>query len=146
MGFAVAIGEATGWLIAGLIPITVTLPYLLRGRLLAAGGWTMPYLERMRPHYWIGVTIAGLSFIHAGFAMSGRLPAGTGYATGLWVATGGMLLAGGQAYIGMKMRALRGAERLRLRKTHFRVMLGLVAAGVIHIVLNGAVVRSLVGS
>lgn len=132
----VALGATTGWMVAGLTALNVTLPYLLRGRRLAPVGWSMPYLERMRPHYWIGVTIAGLTLLHAGVAMSGALRPGGLYAAGLWVATGGLFLVCGQVMVGMRLRTLRGSERLRLRRMHFRIMLSLVAAGIAHIVLN----------
>lgn len=134
----VVLGAATGWLVAALTLANLSLPYLLRGRLLAANGWSIPYLERMRPHYWIGLTIAGLTFLHAGIAMSGPMRAGGVFATGLWIATGGMLLVLGQATVGIRLRTLRGLERLRLRKTHFRIMLGLVLLGVLHTALNAS--------
>ena len=133
---AVWVGAASGWAVAALAAVNTSLPYLLRGRRLAATGWTMPYLERMRPHYWIGVTVAGLSFVHAGLAMSGPMRSGGPYTTGLWIATGGLFLVAGQAMVGMRLRTLRGQERLRLRKTHFRLMCALVVLGAVHIVLN----------
>jgi hypothetical protein len=37
----------------------------------------------------------------------------------------------------MRLRTLRGPDRLRLRRTHFRMMVGLAAAGAVHIALNG---------
>lgn len=133
------LAQGSGWVIVGLLPIQAVLPYLVRGRRLAANGWTIPYLARLRPHYWIGTTIAGLSVIHAGLAMSNLLPASGTYTAGVWIATGAMLLAGAQVYIGMKMKTLRGGERLRLRKAHFRVMLALITAGLLHVALNGLV-------
>ena len=102
-----------------------------------------PYLERMRPHYWIGVTLAGLTLLHAGVAMSGPIRLGGPDVAGLWIATGGMLLVLGQAFVGMRLRSLRGAERLRLRKTHFRFMVGIVLTGLLHIVLNGILPQGL---
>jgi hypothetical protein len=131
------IGVGSGWLLAALIAAQIALPYLLRGRLLAANGWTMPYLERMRPHYWIGLTLAGLTLVHAGFAMSGPIGAGAPYQVGLWVATGGLFLVLGQASVGMRLKSLRGQERLKLRRTHFRFMVGIVLTGLLHIALNG---------
>lgn len=141
----VVLGETTGWLILALMAVTVSLPYLLRGRLLAPGGWTIPYVQRMQPHYWIGFTIAGLGLVHAGFAMSAPLSLTSTSFAGLWIATGGMFLAAGQALIGMQLRVLRGRARLRLRKVHFGVMSTLVVIGLLHIVLNGVVVRGLLG-
>jgi hypothetical protein len=108
---AFVLGEASGWLIAALLAVNVALPYLMRGRRLAPAGWSLPYLERMRPHYWIGITIAGLGLVHAGFAMSGPLSRGPSYGAGLWIATGAMFVAAGQAMIGMRLRSLRGPER-----------------------------------
>ena len=133
---AALLGATTGWAVAGLTAVNVSLPYLLRGGRWAALGWSVPYLERMRPHYWIGVTVAGLTLVHAGIAMSGPVRWGGLYVTGLWLATGGLFLVGGQAMVGMRLRTLRGAERQRLRATHFRIMLGLVAVGAAHIVLD----------
>lgn len=135
MGIAV-LGATTGWLVAGLTALNVSLPYLLRGRRLAPAGWSMSYLARMRPHYWIGVTVAGLTLLHAGLAMSGPLRTGGPYMAGLWIATAGLFLVSGQAMVGIRLRTLRGAERLRLRRTHFRIMLGLVTVGIAHIVMN----------
>lgn len=142
---AAMLGGITGWLIVALMPVTVSLPYLLRGRLLAPAGWTVPYLERMQPHYWIGFTIAGLGLVHAGFAMSAPLPGGSASFAGLWIATGGMFLAVGQAALGQQLRTLRGKTRLRLRKVHFGTMSALVVIGLVHIALNGSVVRGLLG-
>ena len=137
------LGAGTGWLVAGLAAANISLPYLLRGRLLAANGWSIPYLQRMRPHYWIGLTVAGLTLLHAGVAMSGPMRAGGLYLTGIWIATGGLLLVLGQASVGMRMRTLRGAERLRLRRTHFRFMVGLVIVGLLHIVLDAGFTQGL---
>lgn len=137
------LGVVTGWLVAVLTAVNISLPYLLRGRLLAANGWSIPYLERMRPHYWIGLTLAGLTLLHAGLAMSGPIRTGGLYAAGLWIATGGMFLVLGQASVGMRMRTLRGAERLRLRRTHFRFMVGLVIVGLVHIAFNAGFTQGL---
>ncbi len=131
------VSSATGWLAAILVAVNISLPYLLRGRLLAACGWSVPYLDRMQPHYWIGVTIGGLSLVHAGVAMSGPMKVGNLYVAGLWIATGALMLVIGQLMVGMRLRTVRGAERLRLRRTHFRIMVGLVMTGAVHVVLNG---------
>src|SRR2546429_6338535 len=70
------LAESTGWAIVLLTAITVGLPHL----------------RRLRPHYWIGFTLAGLSLLHAGLAMSaGVTPGGAGWAVGIWLATGGAL-------------------------------------------------------
>ena len=131
------LGVATGWLLVAMTAVQIALPYLLRGRLLAANGWSLSYLDRMRPHFWIGLSVAGLTLLHAGVAMSGPMGSGGVYAAGLWIATGGLLLVLGQASVGMRLRSLRGPERLKLRKTHFRFMVAIVLVGLLHIALNG---------
>jgi hypothetical protein len=136
-----ALAEVSGWAIALLTGVTISIPYLLRRRRGPA------ILERLRPHYWIGFTLAGLSLLHAGLAMSSiPTPGGAGWAAGIWVAFGALLLVFGQVSIGAGLRTLRGAERRRRRRLHFATMTVLVAAGLAHIVLNGALARSLLGS
>jgi hypothetical protein len=135
--------EATGWVIAALVLMTIAIPYAVRGRRLAPEGWGVGYLRRLAPHYWIGYTIAGVSVVHAGLAMSGPVPPGSSYQTGIWIGTGGMLLSFGQVMLGRRLRTLRGRGRLRLRRVHFLVMGGLLTTGALHLWLNGAVVQSL---
>jgi hypothetical protein len=134
------LAETSGWAIVALTGVTVVLPYLFRRR-----GWRGgSYLDRLRPHYWIGFTLAGLSFVHAGLAMSaGTTPGGAGWAIGIWVATGAMLLVLGQVSLGLGLRRPGGDDRRRRRRLHFLTMVGLVAAGLLHVVLNGPVVRAL---
>jgi hypothetical protein len=139
------LSEASGWLIVALTVITISLPYLVRGRRLAPEGWGLGYLQRLTPHYWIGYTIAGLSVLHATFAMSGPMPDGDAYRTGLWIAAGGLLLAFGQVSLGLRLRSLRGIERLRFRRRHFVTMAALAVVGALHVWLNGALVHAISG-
>lgn len=132
------LAELTGWAIAILTGITIALPYVLRRR-------GAP-LARLRPHYWIGFTLAGLSLVHAGLAMSSiPTPGGGDWAAGIWVAMGAALLVFGQVTIGAGLRTLRGPERRRRLRLHFLTMTLLVAAGLVHVALNGPLVRSLFG-
>jgi cytochrome b561 len=132
--------EASGWVIAALTVVTVTLPYLLRRRL----QWAGPYLERLQPHYWIGFTIAGLSLIHAGLAMSsGPIPGSVDWSVGIWVAAGAMLLVFPQVSLGIGLRQAASPERKRRRRLHLLTMTLLVCAGVAHLLLNGPAVRGL---
>jgi hypothetical protein len=132
--------EASGWVIAALTVVTVTLPYLVRRRL----QWAGPYLERLQPHYWIGFTIAGLSLIHAGLAMSsGPIPGSVDWSVGIWVAAGAMLLVFPQVSLGMGLRQAACPERKRRRRLHLLTMTLLVCAGVAHLLLNGPAVRGL---
>jgi hypothetical protein len=131
-----ALADASGWAIAGLTGVTIALPYVLRRR--------PAFLERLRAHYWIGFTLAGLSLVHAGLAMSSTpTPGGGDWSAGIWLASGALLLVFGQVSIGYGLRSLRGAERRRRRRLHFATMTVLVAAGLAHVVLNGPVARSL---
>ena len=136
------LSEASGWLIVVLAGITVTLPYLVRGRRLAPEGWGVGYLQRLTPHYWIGYTIAGLSVLHATLAMSGPILGGNAYLTGIWIGTAGMLLGFGQVSLGVRLRSLRGEGRLRLRRWHFAAMAALAIVGGLHVWLNGALVHA----
>jgi hypothetical protein len=138
-----ALAESSGWAVAALTAVTVALPYLVRPRFPAPAA----YLERLRPHYWIGATIAGLTLLHAGLAMSaGPAPGGAGWAVGIWMATGAMLLVFGQVSLGLGLARPGGvspAERVRRRRLHFLAMTLLVAAGAAHVALNGPVTRAL---
>ncbi|HXM54035.1 MAG TPA: hypothetical protein VOB72_01500 [Candidatus Dormibacteraeota bacterium] len=139
MDITAVLAESSGWLIALLTGVTVGLPYVLRRR--------PAYLARLTPHYWIGFTLAGLSLLHAGLAMSSTpTPGGGDWAAGIWVATGAMLLVFGQVVLGAGLRTLHGAERRQRRRLHFAVMTLLVAAGLVHVVLNGALARSLLAA
>jgi hypothetical protein len=142
------LADGSGWLIAALAAVTITLPYLARRRaaagIRAAGG---RLLDRLEPHYWIGFTLAGVSVLHAALATSSLpTPGGAGWAIGIWVALGAMLLVFGQVSLGLQLRRpIAGPERRRTRRLHLLTMTVLVAAGVAHIVLNGAVARDLLG-
>jgi hypothetical protein len=127
------LAASSGWVVAGLTAVTISLPFLLRRRL----RWASTYLERLRPHYWIGFTIAGLSLVHAGLAMSsGPAPGGVSWTVGIWVATGALLLVFGQLSLGLGLRQPGGADRKRRRRLHLVTMALLVAAGAGHVVLN----------
>jgi hypothetical protein len=140
------LAEASGWLIVALMAITVTLPYLLRGRILAVEGWSgVPYLHRLRPHFWIGYAIAGLGLLHAVFAMSSRVAWSGPFAIGIWIAAIAMALAFVQAMLGGEIRLLRAGQRVRQRRAHLRIALILAALGAAHLLLNGALTRSIFG-
>ena len=139
-----ALAESSGWVIAALTGAGIALPYLVRRR--PCGG-AVAYLERLRPHYWIGFTLAGLSLLHAGLAMSsGPTPGGTDWAVGIWIAMGALLLVFGQVSVGLGLRGPRldARERLRRRRLHLATTALLVAGGLAHVVLNGPVVHALV--
>lgn len=141
-----ALAELSGWTMAALTCVTVSAPYVVRRRFPAPAA----YLERLRPHYWIGFTLAGLSLLHAGLAMSsGPTPGGAGWTVGIWVATGALLLVFGQVSLGAGLARTRGLsppERRRRRRLHLLTMAVLVAAGLAHIALNGPLAQALLAS
>jgi hypothetical protein len=81
--------------------------------------------------------------LHAALTISRPTPSDLGFTTGIWVATGAMLLVLGQVTIGMRLRTLQGRARLRQRRMHFWVMTLIAAGGLVHVVLNGPVVHAL---
>jgi hypothetical protein len=132
------LAASSGWVVAALTAVTISLPYLLRRRL----RWAGTYLERLRPHYWIGFTIAGLSLLHAGLAMSsGPTPGGVPWTVGIWIATGALLLVFGQLSLGLGLRRPGGSDRKRRRRLHFLTMALLVGAGAGHVALNWPALR-----
>jgi hypothetical protein len=138
--------ESSGWVIAGLTVLTIVLPYLFRRRLVLAGvrlGRAGTYLERLSPHYTIGLTIAGLSLVHAGLAVSSApTTSNPAWAPGIWVATGALFLVFGQLSVGLGLRDPREPARRRQRRVHFAFMTVLVVAGAVHLLLNGPLTRA----
>ena len=122
------ITELTGWLVAALTVATVLIALFAR-RLLGQ-------------HYWIGYAIGGLSFLHASFSMGGLAVAGPAPLTGVLVATVGMFASWGQALLGHRLRGLEGRARRAVRRVHLATATILVALGVVHLLLNGPLVRS----
>jgi hypothetical protein len=122
------VSELTGWLVAALTATTVFIALFAR--------------RRLRQHFWIGYAIGGLSLVHASFSMGGLTAAGTAALTGVLVATVGMFVSWGQTLLGSRLRLLRGRVRVAVRRFHLASATLLVALGVVHLLLNGPVVRS----
>jgi hypothetical protein len=122
------VSELTGWLVAALTATTVFIALFAR--------------RRLRQHFWIGYAIGGLSFLHASFSMGGLAVAGSAALTGVLIATVGMFLSWGQALLGSRLRELRGKVRAVVRRVHLATATLLVGLGVIHLVLNGPMVRA----
>jgi hypothetical protein len=131
----------SGWIAVILIGIGTVLPYLLRRtwlslRLGIAQGFGAPYLKRMWAHYGAGYLVAGLSFAHA-FA-----PMRAGYMrranlTGLWLATGALLLLWMQLALGVALQDSRLQQRRVIRGWHYWVMVAVVLLVAGHVWLNG---------
>jgi hypothetical protein len=100
----------------------VALAYLFRDRLAA---W----------HYTAGYAVAALTVLHAWLSISPQSH-GTAFTVGVWIATGAMLLVLAQVAVGLRLRQLEGAERLRQRRLHLQILGVLAIAVVAHLVLN----------
>jgi hypothetical protein len=132
--------NASGWLLVALTATAIALPFLLRRnalsvalRLVHARG--APYLQRMRPHYWLGYLITGVTLAHALVPMVAGLAEGAN-AVGLYLATGALSLLLGQVLLGRRLRQSDVRGRRTIRRWHFWGMVGIVALGVSHIALN----------
>ena len=139
--------SASGWILVVLTATTVALPFVLRrraysGALGLADAHGVPYLRRMRPHYWLGFLIVGMTLAHAvapmeaGFARSAN-------ALGLYLATGALFLLFGQVLLGLSLRRPDVSRRRDLRQWHFWVMVGIVTLGLGHIALNSPTLQVL---
>lgn len=128
----------SGWAIAVLVACTVVLPTLARGKLAFVGfRWTRRVVW-LGAHYQVGFAIAGATLLHAFLAMSvGRLPTAALAGAGIWIASGGLLLVLVQVAVGGRLRAHGGRSYL-LRRAHLLIAATLVAAGVVHVLLNGS--------
>ncbi len=130
------ISSVTGWGLLVLLVATVAYPFVLRAGLL---GPVQPFLKRMRLHYWLGYSIAGITLVHAWIAMSagqiGRLNS-----TGLYLATLALLLLFVQVSLGRRLSFPKLPIRRVIRRWHFWVMIGIVTFIVGHILLNGGVI------
>lgn len=130
----------SGWLGTIGIGLGSLLPYLLRRTALSRRLGielvnSLPYLGRMRPHYWVGYSIAGVSTIHAWFSMScGHIRTDS---NGLWMATAALGLVWLQLWIGLMLRQpMAPSERKVLWLWHFWGMFAIAALVALHIRIN----------
>lgn len=75
----IVLAGISGWVVAALTAVTLTLPRALRARAMSAAvapeaSKGISFLRRLWPHYLLGYLIGGLSVIHAeiSFGWSGR--------------------------------------------------------------------------
>jgi hypothetical protein len=133
----------SGWILVVLLVVTITLPYLVRRHARSEDG-RRPILLRLQPHYWLGYTIAAITMAHA------ALSTGTGLAlhanaTGVYLATGALLLVFAQVFLGLLLREPSVRRRTVMRQRHFWVMVGIVTLTLGHIALNSVLVHRLIG-
>ncbi|HMK30382.1 MAG TPA: hypothetical protein VK473_11910 [Terriglobales bacterium] len=132
---------ASGWIGVVLFGPQVLLPYLLgrgslRGRLGLASAHAQPYLERMRPHYWLGYGLLGLSCVHAWMAMVKGHMGGVNL-TGIWLATLALILLFAQLALGLYLQSPEpAAARAKVRRWHYWIMIASVGCLAAHVVLN----------
>jgi hypothetical protein len=131
--------SATGWILMALLIVTIIYPFLLRSGLL---GPVQPFLKRMRFHYWLGYSIAGIMLVHLWIPMSAGL-AGKVNAAGLYLATVAMFLIFVQVSLGRRLSWPKLSARRVVRRWHFWVMVGIVVFVLGHIALNSATVQML---
>jgi hypothetical protein len=123
-----------------LLAATILYPFLLRSGVL---GPVQPFLKRMRFHYWLGYSIAGIVLVHVLVPMSAGL-AGQTNAPGLDLATVALFLIFGQVMLGRRLRWPKLSMRRVVRRWHFWVMIGIVVFVLGHIALNSATIQSLI--
>jgi len=135
--------STTGWAAALLVGVTSALPYVLgRGSSTSTIRRLGPFLSRLRPHYWLGYALLGLSTIHAALTLNNQAIVHASRPVGIALASGGLALLVGQLVLGLRLNGpCRG--RGRLRRWHFRAMLGVAALGIGHLVLNSPLLGAL---
>jgi hypothetical protein len=143
-----SVASASGWLLVALTATTVALPFVFRlgaiGRALGlAAAKSVPFLRRMRPHYWLGYAIAGITLFHAVLSM-GTATSGHVNVLGLYLATLALGLVFVQIALGRALRQPAVAGRRALRRAHLWSMLALIALGASHVALNSPAVQGLI--
>lgn len=133
------ITSATGWAMMIFLVAVIAYPFLLRAGLL---GPVQPFLPRMRVHSWLAYSLGGVLLVHLWFSMSGGVALVVN-ALGLYLATGAMLLVGAQLWLGRSLIWPKLANRRRVRRWHFWVMVGLVTLILAHVTLDSALVQAL---
>lgn len=139
---SVGIASVSGFLALFLIAITLSLPYILRRQMRAAGVQASAVWQRMRAHYWIGYLILALTMLHMYVSMGTGMLRDTG-ALGIDLASFGLLLIFVQVALGMSLERSAGKRRAPLRRLHFVLMLGIVGLILMHIALNSILLHSL---
>jgi hypothetical protein len=139
----VSLTALTGWVLTALFLTTITIPYL--SRVSGNPRLSEAFALRMRTHFSLGFGIAAISLLHAAIAITTPMPGGQRYLSGIGIATVGLFLGFGQVAIGARLRGRPALARRRLRYLHLGIMLLLAGAGLAHVLLNGSLIRALLG-
>ena len=123
----------SGWIVALLLPLTIAIP-LRHSRVKRA------ILPALRLHFWLGYVIAVFAIAHAGIA-AGLGVALSANATGVYLATGALLLVFLQLFLGLLLREPSLRRRPVVRRRHVWVMVGIIALTIGHIALNSALLH-----
>ena len=126
----------SGWVVALLLPITITIP-LRHSRVQRA------ILPALRPHFWLGYGIAVLAIAHAGIA-EGLGVALRANAMGVYLATGALLLVFLQVFLGLLLREPSLRRRPLVRRRHIWVMVCIIVLAIGHIALNSALLHKFI--
>lgn len=121
----------SGWMATLLLGAGVLLPYAIR----SARHIAIPYLVRLRPHYWLGFTIPIAGFVHAWLPMSAGHIGGFNR-TGLLLATAALVAMLWQIGLGVSLRNADAPTRRKVQPLHFWTMILTVGLVATHIVLN----------
>jgi hypothetical protein len=130
----------SGWILVVLVAATAALPFAIRRGAFAGpqpGARPRAFLERLRPHYFLGYAIVGLVLVH------GSVPLGVGLATrvqslGLNLAGVALILIGLQMLLGRGLRDPKRRDRRGLRRTHLITTLAVMVTAGAHIALNSS--------
>ena len=120
----------SGWAGVLLFGSGLAMPYLLR----RSPGATMPFLQRMWPHYWLGYLSFFASFTHAWLAMRNGMREIN--APGVWVATAALAAIVWQISVGLLLRNPAQSNRRNLRRLHLWTMIVVAGLIVVHVALN----------
>jgi hypothetical protein len=134
-----ALVSSSGWLMMVLLLAIGLYPFVLRAGML---GPIQPFLTRMRLHYWLAYICAGLLLVHLWVSTSGPLMQ-SAEATGLDLATLAMVLFVAQIVLGLCLRSPTLSRRRSVRRSHFWLMLALLACVLAHVALNSGTLRLL---
>jgi hypothetical protein len=122
---------SSGWAATALLCGGIAIPYFVRSTRAAERS----IRARLRPHYWIGMLVPAVSFVHAWLPMAAGRMRGLD-PTGLALATMALLTMLGQVALGVSLRQSTGLVHRTTKRVHFWTMVALASLILAHILLN----------